>query len=100
LYEFKYVTILSKLLQDLHDIAARDLAEKEMQKEEERRAQKIQQLENLLEGKGMNNKSSKNCAAPSGSTGTTSKVKPTKSNFRSGKTIFDNLSNKNVYIVK
>merc|ERR1712012_540883 len=43
--------------QEAHDIASRELAEKERQKEEERRAQKVEQLENLLEGKGYNNKS-------------------------------------------
>jgi len=69
--------------QDSHDIAARDLAEKEMQKEEERRAQKLEQLENLVNGKGYNNKSSKSCVTASVKTGTTSKDKTSKSNFRS-----------------
>jgi len=69
--------------QEAHDIAARELAEKEKQKEEERRAQKVEQLENLLEGKGYNNKSNRTCASESNNSGTTSKVNKTKSNFRS-----------------
>jgi len=69
--------------QEAHDIAARELAEKERQKEEERRAQKVEQLENLLEGKGYNNKSNRTCAGESEKSGTTSKVNKTKSNFRS-----------------
>ena len=75
------------LLQEAHDIAARELAEKEARKEEERRAQKVEQLENLLDGKGYNNKSSKTCAASSENNGSASKVKNSKSNFRSGKII-------------
>jgi len=68
--------------QEAHDLSARLLAEKEKQKEEERRAEKLEQLENLVNGKGYNNKSSKNCVGASNSTGTTSKNQ-TKSNFRS-----------------
>ena len=62
-----------------------ELAEKERKKEEERRAQKVEQLENLVNGKGYNNKSSKAGATSSESSGKTSKEKTTKSNFRSGK---------------
>merc|ERR1712110_1134817 len=69
--------------QEAHDIAARELAEKEKQKEEERRAHKVEQLENLLEGKGYNNKSNRTCASESNNSGTTSKVKKNKSKFRS-----------------
>lgn len=69
--------------QDAHDIAARELAEREQKKEEERRAQKIEQLENLVSGKGYNNKSNRNGVATSDNKGTTSKANTTKSNFRS-----------------
>jgi len=69
--------------QEAHDLSARVLAEKEKQKEEERRAEKIEQLENLVNGKGYNNKSSKNCVGTSDNSGTTSKDKSAKSNFRS-----------------
>jgi len=69
--------------QEAHDLSARVLAEKEKQKEEERRADKIEQLENLVNGKGYNNKSSKNCVGISDKSGTTSKDKSAKSNFRS-----------------
>ena len=62
-----------------------ELAEKERKKEEERRAQKVEQLENLVNGKGYNNKSSKAGATSSERSGKTSKEKTTKSNFRSGK---------------
>ena len=79
------IVTLFLILQEAHDIAARELAEKERQKEEERRAQKVEQLENLLEGKGYNNKSNRTCAGESEKSGTTSKVNKTKSNFRSGK---------------
>jgi len=69
--------------QDAHDIAARELAEKERQKEEERRLQKVEQLENLLEGKGYNNKSNRTAASESEKSGTAAKANKSKSNFRS-----------------
>jgi len=69
--------------QDAHDIAARELAEKERQKEEERRLQKVEQLENLLEGKGYNNKSNRTAASESEKPASSAKANKTKSNFRS-----------------
>ena len=71
-------------MQDAHDIAARELAEKERQKEEERRLQKVEQLENLLEGKGYNNKSNRTAASESEKSATAAKANKSKSNFRSG----------------
>ena len=84
----KYISIKYDIdfmiLQDAHDIAARELAQKERQKEVKKRLQKVEQLENLLEGKGYNNKSNRTAASESEKPATAAKANKTKSNFRSG----------------
>jgi hypothetical protein len=75
-------------LQDRYDLAAQQAAELQMQKDEERRKQKLEELESLAQGKGYRNKVRvervEMSDGVSSSSGASSGNKSQKSSFRPG----------------